>query len=88
MEKLIIGCRQWETEGPPENLIVSHQWWTSAYHPVTPMAGHHLQPMSDQRLCRRWASAGPTESCYLGLVYARIVCFYLFFLYMYTVDKK
>ena len=66
IEKLIIGCRQWATEGPSENRIVGYQRWTTAYQPVTPTAGHRLQPTSDRQLCRQWASGGPTKSCYLG----------------------
>ena len=66
IEKLIIGCRQWATEGQSENRIVGYQRWTTAYQPVTPTAGHRLQPTSDRQLCRQWASGGPTESCYLG----------------------
>ena len=45
MEKSIIGCQQWATDGPPVNLIVGCQQWTTVYQLVTPSENHHKKLM-------------------------------------------
>ena len=46
MEKLIIGCQQRVIDGPPVNLTVGCQQWTTVYQLATPPENHHKKLMA------------------------------------------